>query len=228
MDAPFVMQCRACRAIVSDSNELVGTKPDEALLLLKAVIAVQITTYTQDPLSDRDATCARCECSNCRANLGRVYQRPPERYASFAPPNTTPLYLLDKEALQSFMLGSVKAQHDAAAMAWAASGGGGRDGGGCDGGGGDGGDSARSAPGAARVLGSKRAAPSGAGSTEELASLVQHLAARVAKLETSAASRGSESGATLEALGERVSRTMRSLLDLDARVETLECRAANQ
>lgn len=115
LNAPLVLQCRGCRRVISDSNQLIGALESLDGLILDAVLGVHIGT---DELHSEDGVDAGCtfvalSCTECHKELGRCYSRaPPELQPAVQ--EGQPRYVLHRRALQSYVLGSTKAQHDAA------------------------------------------------------------------------------------------------------------------
>jgi hypothetical protein len=123
MNAPFVMQCRGCRCVISDSNQLVGTVEALDALVLDAVLGVRIDVLQTG--SGKDAGCkfSALKCSSCGGTLGRKYSSATPELHMVVSRDSQPRYTLRKEALLSYVLGSTGSQHNAALQKTAAEGG---------------------------------------------------------------------------------------------------------
>ena len=114
IDTPFVMQCRGCRAVVSDSNQLVATVEPMDALVLDAVLGVRIESSQTGSGADAGCEFSALKCSSCEGLLGRRYTSAPAKFEAVVSRGSQPRYTLKKEALLSYALGSTKQQHDAA------------------------------------------------------------------------------------------------------------------
>lgn len=105
------MMCASCRQVISDSNQLVAAVARLDALVLDAVVGVRIG---QTELHDADALFAYLSCNGCNAELGRAYRKANPEIHQVVSETDAPRYTLHRSALSSYVLGSTKAQHDAA------------------------------------------------------------------------------------------------------------------
>jgi hypothetical protein len=105
--APLVFQCGSCFRVLSDSNQLVAAVAELDVLVLDAIVNVSFGEPADEgafiPLM----------CSSCSCSIGRLYCKAPTR-GSTAVVHTpsAPRYSLQTSMLESYVLGSVKQQHE--------------------------------------------------------------------------------------------------------------------
>eukprot|EP00965_Chrysotila_dentata_P243227 6205309-Pleurochrysis_carterae.AAC.1 len=100
---PFVIQCRNCRRVLSDSNQLVCALEPLDGLVLDAVLGVHID---DDEQTEREGELSGCSfvslhCAECRTVVGRLYSAAPRPLSQAVAPNTRERrYVLHRSALQ--------------------------------------------------------------------------------------------------------------------------------
>lgn len=122
MDAPFVIQCDVCRRVLTDSNQLRCAVESLDVLVVDAVVGVRIGEASESaPLEPMDGggsdgltSSVPLSCSECEAQVGRVYSAAPPELASIVSTPAAPRYALQRGALASYVLGSARLQHDTA------------------------------------------------------------------------------------------------------------------
>ena len=113
LNNPLVLQCRNCRRVLSDSNQLLCTIEALDGIVLDAVLGVRIG---QEPLEAAGCKYVTLTCMtpDCGLEVGRCFTSAPPEISEAVQSDGKPRYVLHKAALQSYELGSTKQHHDAA------------------------------------------------------------------------------------------------------------------